>query len=158
MESSSFEHHPFVRPKRPRSTFLSNFEQRTTELVRCQLFRTSITRTGPDGARYHGCVITLGVDPGTAICGFGVVDFDGGSLRLVEAGCIRTDATETDAARLEQLHAAALTKLKEFDFNLRKKAGSDNSQLSLSGSEEVPAGFRQQIEEYYRKLAQRGTK
>jgi|SRR6188472_1363859 len=106
MESSSFEHHPFVRPKRPRSTFLSNFEQRTTELVRCQLFRTSITRTGPDGARYHGCVITLGVDPGTAICGFGVVDFDGGSLRLVEAGCIRTDATETDAARLEQLHAA----------------------------------------------------
>jgi len=45
-------------------------------------------------------VITLGVDPGTAICGFGVVDFDGGSLRLVEAGCIRTDATETDAARL----------------------------------------------------------
>ena len=51
-------------------------------------------------------MITLGVDPGTAICGFGVVDFDGGSLRLVEAGCIRTDATETDAARLEQLHAA----------------------------------------------------
>jgi len=51
-------------------------------------------------------VITLGIDPGTAICGFGVVSFDGSSLRLVDAGCIRTTATETDAQRLRQLHAA----------------------------------------------------
>jgi hypothetical protein len=68
------------------------------------------------------------------------------------------DKLFNDPKALEQLHAAALTKLKEFDFNLRKKAGADNGQLSLSGSEEVPAGFRQQIEEYYRKLAQRATK
>jgi crossover junction endodeoxyribonuclease RuvC len=51
-------------------------------------------------------VITLGVDPGTAVCGFGVVSFDGGTLRLVDAGIIRTDADEPDAARLAQLHAA----------------------------------------------------
>jgi crossover junction endodeoxyribonuclease RuvC len=55
--------------------------------------------------RYHAGVITLGIDPGTAICGFGVVAFDGGALRLVDAGCIRTDADDTDADRLQQLHA-----------------------------------------------------
>ena len=55
---------------------------------------------------YHALVITLGIDPGTAICGFGVVSLDGGALRLVDAGCIRTPAHETDAARLRQLHRA----------------------------------------------------
>ena len=60
----------------------------------------------PTLGRYHRAVITLGIDPGTAICGFGVVSFDGSSLRLVDAGCIRTTATETDAQRLRQLHAA----------------------------------------------------
>ncbi|MGH2445571.1 MAG: crossover junction endodeoxyribonuclease RuvC [Candidatus Limnocylindria bacterium] len=51
-------------------------------------------------------VITLGIDPGTATCGFGVVALDGGTLRLIDAGCVRTPADETDAARLRQLHAA----------------------------------------------------
>jgi crossover junction endodeoxyribonuclease RuvC len=54
-------------------------------------------------------VITLGIDPGTAVCGFGVVALDGGALRLVDAGCIRTDAEETDAERLRRLHAALRT-------------------------------------------------
>jgi len=58
-------------------------------------------------------VIALGIDPGTAVCGFGVVEFDGTSLRLVDAGCIRTDATETDAIRLERLHAALAVLLAE---------------------------------------------
>lgn len=57
-----------------------------------------------------GRVITLGIDPGTARCGFGVVAFDGGSLRLVDAGSITTDASETDADRLNRLHGA-LTEL-----------------------------------------------
>jgi crossover junction endodeoxyribonuclease RuvC len=48
----------------------------------------------------------LGIDPGTAVCGFGVVAFDGGALRLVDAGIIRTDATESDALRLRRLHEA----------------------------------------------------
>ncbi len=51
-------------------------------------------------------MITLGIDPGTAVCGFGVVSLDGGSLRLIDAGCIRTPADDTDANRLQQLHDA----------------------------------------------------
>jgi crossover junction endodeoxyribonuclease RuvC len=51
-------------------------------------------------------VITLGIDPGTAICGFGVVSLERGSVRMVDAGCIRTPSDVEDAARLEQLHDA----------------------------------------------------
>ena len=54
-------------------------------------------------------MITLGIDPGTAVCGFGVVAMDAGNVRLVDAGCIRTDADETDAERLRRLHAALRT-------------------------------------------------
>jgi crossover junction endodeoxyribonuclease RuvC len=51
-------------------------------------------------------VIALGIDPGTATCGFGVVALEGGQLRLVDAGVVRTASDETDASRLQQLHAA----------------------------------------------------
>jgi len=51
-------------------------------------------------------VITLGIDPGTAICGFGVVSLEDGRLRLVDAGCIRTPSDAGDADRLKQLYDA----------------------------------------------------
>jgi len=59
-------------------------------------------------------VIALGIDPGTAVCGFGVVDLDGSALRLVDAGVVRTDADESDAERLRRLHAALRTLLLEY--------------------------------------------
>lgn len=55
---------------------------------------------------YHGSVITLGIDPGTAICGFGVVSLESGSLRLVDAGVIRTPSNASDGERLSQLHGS----------------------------------------------------
>jgi crossover junction endodeoxyribonuclease RuvC len=60
--------------------------------------------------RYHGGVITLGIDPGTAICGFGVVALTDGDVRMIDAGCIRTASDATDADRLRLLHGA-LTQL-----------------------------------------------
>jgi crossover junction endodeoxyribonuclease RuvC len=51
-------------------------------------------------------VIALGIDPGTATCGFGVVALEGGRLRLIDAGCVRTAANLSDAERLGQIHAA----------------------------------------------------
>ena len=41
------------------------------------------------------------------------------------------------------------------EFNLRKKTDGGDQPLSLSGSDEVPAGFRTAIEEYYRALARK---
>ena len=51
-------------------------------------------------------MITLGIDPGTAICGFGVVALESGSLRMVDAGSIRTPSNVSDGERLRQLHSA----------------------------------------------------
>ena len=55
-------------------------------------------------------MIALGIDPGTARCGFGVVALDDGRLRLIDAGVIRTESTGSDADRLRALHGA-LTEL-----------------------------------------------
>ncbi len=51
-------------------------------------------------------VITLGIDPGTAICGFGVVELEGTTVRMIDAGCIRTPSNDDDGPRLLQLHTA----------------------------------------------------
>jgi crossover junction endodeoxyribonuclease RuvC len=45
----------------------------------------------------------LGIDPGTAILGFGVIDSDKGKLQMVDAGVIRTPAKEDDAVRLQTI-------------------------------------------------------
>jgi hypothetical protein len=62
-----------------------------------------------------------------------------------------------DPGSLEKLQAAALERMKQFEFNLRRKLDAGDQALALSGSDEVPPGFRQSIEEYYRLLAA-GTK
>jgi len=63
-----------------------------------------------------------------------------------------------DLKGLEKLQAAALERLQQFEFNLRKKAEPSQDALALSGSDEVPAGFRTEIEEYYRQLAKNNKK
>lgn len=45
----------------------------------------------------------LGIDPGTGILGFGVIDVSGGKTQLVDAGVIRTPVKEDDAVRLETI-------------------------------------------------------
>jgi len=49
-------------------------------------------------------VIVLGVDPGTVVTGYGVVDRDGaGSLRLIECGVVRPRAGAPLAVRLQTI-------------------------------------------------------
>jgi crossover junction endodeoxyribonuclease RuvC len=45
----------------------------------------------------------LGIDPGTGILGFGVIDTDKGKAQLVDAGVIRTPVKEDDAVRLQTI-------------------------------------------------------
>lgn len=45
----------------------------------------------------------LGIDPGTGILGFGVIDCTTGTSQLVDAGVIRTPVKEDDAVRLETI-------------------------------------------------------
>lgn len=46
----------------------------------------------------------LGVDPGTAATGYGVVRGDGDSHRLLECGVVRTDSGDPLADRLAEIH------------------------------------------------------
>ena len=45
----------------------------------------------------------IGIDPGTGILGFGVIDVSGQKVQLVDAGVIRTPVKEDDAVRLETI-------------------------------------------------------
>jgi crossover junction endodeoxyribonuclease RuvC len=45
----------------------------------------------------------LGIDPGTGILGFGVIEVEKSKARLVDAGVIRTPAKEDDAVRLQTI-------------------------------------------------------
>lgn len=46
----------------------------------------------------------LGIDPGTGILGFGVIEADKSKAQLVDAGVIRTPAKEDDAVRLQTIY------------------------------------------------------
>lgn len=46
----------------------------------------------------------IGIDPGTGILGFGVIDWDGRKATLVDAGVIRTPVKEDDAIRLHTIY------------------------------------------------------
>ena len=50
-------------------------------------------------------VRVLGIDPGTAVTGYGVVVHDGRTPTLLECGVIRTQAKEPLPARLHDIHA-----------------------------------------------------
>ena len=76
---------------------------RTVSRRRPRWFECPHRLAGPD---YHDAVITLGIDPGTAICGFGVVSLEGDRLHMLEAGAIRTPSDADDGERLRQLHDA----------------------------------------------------
>jgi crossover junction endodeoxyribonuclease RuvC len=45
----------------------------------------------------------LGIDPGTGILGFGVIEANKGVAKLVDAGVIRTPVKEDDAVRLQTI-------------------------------------------------------
>lgn len=46
----------------------------------------------------------LGIDPGTGILGFGVIESSAGKTQLVDAGVIRTPVHEDDAVRLQTIY------------------------------------------------------
>ena len=47
--------------------------------------------------------IILGIDPGSRLTGFGVIESKGGQLRYITSGCIRIDTSKDLAFRLKQI-------------------------------------------------------
>jgi hypothetical protein len=59
-----------------------------------------------------------------------------------------------DPIGLERLQASVIDGIKEFEFSLRRQVlGDQQDKLFLSGTDEVPEGFRKLVEEYYRALS-----
>ncbi len=46
----------------------------------------------------------IGIDPGSALCGWAIVESDGHDQKLVESGCVKTHNHDTTAKRLQILH------------------------------------------------------
>jgi crossover junction endodeoxyribonuclease RuvC len=46
----------------------------------------------------------LGIDPGMAIVGYGLIDYDGKNITLVTSGSIQTDKKKSDAERLVEIY------------------------------------------------------
>jgi hypothetical protein len=60
---------------------------------------------------------------------------------------------------VRRLQEAVIEGLKEFEYSLRRQLRSDEEgRLYLSGSEDVPRGFRELVEEYYRELSRDGKR
>lgn len=55
----------------------------------------------------------IGIDPGTGILGFGVIDVDGAKLRMVTAGVIRTPPHTPLPERLEEIYNGLSEIIKE---------------------------------------------
>ncbi len=49
-------------------------------------------------------MLILGVDPGTAICGFGLIEVKNSKSKMVDAGVIRTPAKQALELRLETIY------------------------------------------------------
>ena len=57
-------------------------------------------------AAYPACVIVLGIDPGTANTGYGVISFDGRDSRALAQGTVRTGPREPPEQRLAAIQSA----------------------------------------------------
>lgn len=81
----------------------------------------------------------LGIDPGTAILGFGVIDVDSrGKATLVDGGVIRTPAKQPDSDRLvtiyDELHEV-ITELEPTIMSVEKLFFAQNVTTAMSVSQ-----------------------
>jgi crossover junction endodeoxyribonuclease RuvC len=81
----------------------------------------------------------IGIDPGTGILGFGVIDVEkGGQPRLVDAGVIRTPVHEDDAVRLLTIYdelTEIVTQTKPQQMSVEKLFFSRNVTTAMTVSQ-----------------------
>ncbi len=75
-----------------------------------------VIQTSP--ALRSSSVRILGIDPGLRITGYGAIDANGSSLRVVEAGVIRVPPDLPLATRLHRLHLDLMTVLEDLKPDL----------------------------------------
>ena len=81
---------------------------------------------------------------------------DGRQLDEVVAALRALDSERiySDVAEVERLQAQIIEGLKQLEFGLRRELeGEDRDRVFVSGSDEVPTGFRKLVDEYYKALS-----
>lgn len=63
-------------------------------------------------------MIILGIDPGLARCGYGVISEEKGQLYLLECGLIQTDSSLSEAERLREIYQKAIELIEGFNPNI----------------------------------------
>lgn len=83
---------------------------------------------------------------------------DVGELEEVIAGLRGFQRELGEPLGLDRLELEVIQGLKDFEFNLRKELLGDAAaeRLYLAGSDDVPEGYRELVEQYYRELSRRG--
>jgi predicted RNase H-like nuclease (RuvC/YqgF family) len=69
---------------------------------------------------------------------------------------LRKATLSQDALPFQQLQQQVVEGLKQFEYALRRQVEGGDREIFLSGSEDVPPGYRQMVEEYYRSLSRSG--
>lgn len=60
----------------------------------------------------------------------------------------------SDLAEVERLQEQIIEGLKQLEFGLRRELeGEDRDRVFVSGSDDVPTGFRKLVDEYYKALS-----
>ena len=59
-------------------------------------------------------MLIMGIDPGTAITGFGIIDNKGNNFKPIHYGCIRTSSKLALAERLQLIHKDMIDLIDEF--------------------------------------------
>lgn len=80
----------------------------------------------------------LGIDPGTGILGFGVIDADRGKATLVDAGVIRTSSKEDDASRLQTIYdelTSVIAETKPTEMSVEKLFFAQNVTTAMTVSQ-----------------------
>lgn len=72
-------------------------------------------------------------------------------LRAIESARVFNDPDE-----LARLRTAVVQGFKEFEFTLRRQVvGAEADRPALGGNENVPAGYRDMVNEYFKSLSKR---
>jgi Domain of unknown function (DUF4175) len=66
------------------------------------------------------------------------------------------NGTYDDPEEIERLQSQILENLKQLEFGLRRSIEGTQDSATLSGSDDVPNGFRKLVDEYYRALSRGG--
>ncbi|MDP4008430.1 MAG: crossover junction endodeoxyribonuclease RuvC [Candidatus Peregrinibacteria bacterium] len=83
-------------------------------------------------------MIILGIDPGTAITGFSLLEFNKQNVHLIDYGCIRTKSTEPHHERLNEIAEDIDSLIRKYKPNIcaiEKLFFSKNVKTAMSVSE-----------------------